>query len=539
MRVLFVLACVAGLASACGGPKCDASGVLQGNVFLRSDDDVRASAGCTTVIGNVTIGRTPSFIGPFDVNGPPPTSLAGLESLVEVAGTLTIEGVDEIETLDGLSGLQHVGGLVVRSNPRLTSLGAMSSLTSFGSFIVENNAALTSFDLAAVPPLPANTIVIFAPQVVVQNNPRLPECEAVILGRRVGSGCTCAGNEPAPGTLTVASAADIAAFEGQTCIVGDLNVLDSDLTTLTGLEALTSVTGALNIRQNSALTSLDGLEGLRGQLTSLVIFDNDSLTNLTALDGLGTASSLDVSSNSSLQSLDGLDGLVSISDSIVVARNPALADVDGLAALTAGIAGRLTIKDNATLTSISGLRGIRFVRDGMEIANNPQLTSLDGLVGLLQLGDYGTGDVIISNNIALTSIDGLSNVTGFIGGDLFIGGNYALTTLDGLDALTQVFGNLRISGLPAGVGGSAVIGVLENLGGLGQITSVSGALIIDNNPALNSLGGLDALVTVTQGLAVRDNPALSQCAVADFAARFPGATCDCDGNLDCIIPGGP
>ena len=62
------------------------------------------------------------------------------------------------------------------------------------------------------------------------------------------------------------------------------------LTSLTGLDNLTSIGGNLGIRNNNALTSLTGLEGLTSIGGFLDISHNAALTSLTGLDSIDAGS---------------------------------------------------------------------------------------------------------------------------------------------------------------------------------------------------------------------------------------------------------
>merc|ERR1712134_246152 len=61
--------------------------------------------------------------------------------------------------------------------------------------------------------------------------------------------------------------------------------IGENVTSLKGLEGLTSVGGDLDIWNNAQLTSLSGLEGLTSVGGYLSIYDNDQLTSLAGLEG--------------------------------------------------------------------------------------------------------------------------------------------------------------------------------------------------------------------------------------------------------------
>ena len=77
---------------------------------------------------------------------------------------------------------------------------------------------------------------------------------------------------------------DLAALSGCTEITGDLDIINTTLTSLTGLESLTDIGGGLDIWENPALNSLDGLENLTNIFGDWLLIDgNSSLTDLCGL----------------------------------------------------------------------------------------------------------------------------------------------------------------------------------------------------------------------------------------------------------------
>ena len=86
------------------------------------------------------------------------------------------------------------------------------------------------------------------------------------------------------------SSGDIAALSGCTEITGNLTIDDSTLTSLTGLNNLTSVGGNLEIIWNNFLTSLTGLDNLTSVGGNLTISVNHHLISLSALTNLTTVS---------------------------------------------------------------------------------------------------------------------------------------------------------------------------------------------------------------------------------------------------------
>ena len=179
--------------------------------------DMTALAGLTEIGNALTIYGSSSL-----------ASLDGLHNLTRVGGVVTIGGNAQLENLDALAGVEDMGSLQVRSNPRFTSLSGLARLAPLGSqgslgegLFVDSNGALTELGLNAL--------------------------------ERVDGGID----------------------------IWDNAVLRS----LAGLETLTSVGGELTVRMAGALTSLDGIENL-ASVGAVSIFDCPKLVSLRALASL-------------------------------------------------------------------------------------------------------------------------------------------------------------------------------------------------------------------------------------------------------------
>lgn len=293
------------------------------------------------------------------------------------------------------------------------------------------------------------------------------------------------------GDVTVRSALDMRALEGCTSIVGSLTISAPGLTTLTGLESLTSTGGDLRIGPNDALANLDGLSGLTRVGGTLFIGGaargswpggggNPALTSIAGLRRLESIGrGLAIHDNTSLTGLAGLEGLKSVGTQ----RNMWI--------------GSLSIKGNAALRDIEALKGLGSVESDIDIDGNKALTSLRGLDG--QTENRGERGVYISDNKALAGLDGLGSLATVEHG-LTVRLNPALETLEGLKSLTTV-----------------------------------GTLDIGANQALTRLDGLQKLATVKRKLTIHDNRKLPECQADDLVSRIgKGAreeACDrCSGN---------
>jgi Leucine-rich repeat (LRR) protein len=106
------------------------------------------------------------------VNGSRQSTLAGLGGLKTIERSLDITGSD-LRDLDGLSSLETVGTWIfITENPELTSLQGLSRLSSFG----------------------ADQVMA---ELIIENNPVLPQCQVAELYERFGLLATGLGNDEA------------------------------------------------------------------------------------------------------------------------------------------------------------------------------------------------------------------------------------------------------------------------------------------------------------------------------------------------------
>ena len=109
------------------------------------------------------------------------------------------------------------------------------------------------------------------------------------------------------GFYTITDAGSLRTLSGFTSITGDLLVRDTALEDLAGLECLTSVGWDLRIQGTNSLTSLTGLEALTS-VESLTLRYNESLTTLDGLDALyGVFDEVKIRSNDSLPDCEACD----------------------------------------------------------------------------------------------------------------------------------------------------------------------------------------------------------------------------------------
>jgi hypothetical protein len=223
-------------------------------------------------------------------------------------------------------------------------------------------------------------------------------------------------------------------------VTGHLSVYDTDLVDLTELSCLTSVAGGITLWRNTELTSLHGLERLTSVGEDVFVSYNSSLASLSQLQGLTEVpGALRVEGSPSLTSLQGLENVTSVG-ALSIELCDGLTSLEGLGDL-AEVEGLFRIYDNPNLASLQGLSILHEIGGDLELVSNSSLASLDGLDELAEVG----GDLIVQGS-ALGSLDGLHSLVA-VQGTLSIQRNELLTSLDGLKNLANIERDLQIGGL--------------------------------------------------------------------------------------------
>ncbi len=107
------------------------------------------------------------------------------------------------------------------------------------------------------------------------------------------------------------------------------NTGDSDITDLSPLNQIISITGALKI-QNTKLVSLSGLDNINS-IGGISILENANLTNLEGLENIAwIGGTLFIGTNDDLTDISALHNITSIEGRLNVNFNPKLISLEGL-----------------------------------------------------------------------------------------------------------------------------------------------------------------------------------------------------------------
>ncbi|MEM6430070.1 MAG: hypothetical protein AAF708_12585, partial [Deinococcota bacterium] len=314
----------------------------------------------------------------------------------------------------------------------------------------------------------------------------------------------------------VENQAELEALRGCEIITGDLAVVGStDIVNLEPLNSLLEVQGFLSIFENSALTSLAGLE---------------NLTSVRGRFGLARTGSITTGGNDVLSSIDSLANLATIGGDFYFRLNNSLPSLS-LPSLTS-VGGNINIARNSSITSIAfdslvSVGGNIIIGDG----NTPFVgvnaaTSID-FGNLTSLGD----SLNIEVNLSLESVD--FGMLSTIPGGLIIAGNDLLTQIN-FDSLTTIAGNVNFGTVDAGGNDSFV-----SLAGLDNLTFIGGWLFIIANDSLTTIGALANLRTVGDNINITSNDALLSLAGIENIAGYDNdnrVNISENENLDCTPP---
>ena len=221
-----------------------------------------------------------------------------------------------------------------------------------------------------------------------------------------------------PGDVTFTSQAEVNAFVAQypdcTQIAGDLTIDGFDVTNLSNLGNLTSVTGDMNLYMVNSSASLTGLQNIT--TVGGRVFIEFQRPNVDYLSGLSSVGGL-VVAGAGITNLNGLSNISGhIPGNLEVFNNP-MTNLNGLNNISS-VGNDLLINFMHGLTNLTGLNNITSVGKSLAIHFNNNLTSLDGLNNLTTIGDVNlfNSGFSLRGNPLLTNISALENVSNIVRG---------------------------------------------------------------------------------------------------------------------------
>lgn len=263
---------------------------------------------------------------------------------IDIEGDVIINGSD-INDLSPLSNLETIGGDLeigqnnVYTNEQLTNLSGLENLITIGEDLrLFYNMVLS--DISAL-----SNLQFIGDAIMIEDNPTLSSIAA--LGNIIEIGELCLRLTPLITTLTELISLSV--------IRDEIDIDESNLSNLAGLENITSLNEDLNLSNNESLVSLEGLENLVKVAKEFTIKGNDMLIDLTGVESLDSVGTCRIQNNSLLETLHGLNHLSYIGGDSY-------------------LSGYTYIAGNDILTCISALNPATLATGQLSIVYNPQLS---------------------------------------------------------------------------------------------------------------------------------------------------------------------
>ena len=555
---------------------CGDTGVFNGDVTIRTQEDIDALRGCRVIDGDLIIRTDASTLDFSPLDGLQTitqdfvirqnlslTSVSGFGALSRVGGVLSIFLNEALTSVPSFPQLRRVvDGIFIDDNTSLASLTGFGALESvFGGFSVSNNASLTSITgFGALES--AGDFSIF------NNNALLSfsgfgQLKEVGTGGRIGGSFRVSGNE----SLTSFSGFEQLSKVGSG-ILGGFEISDNpSLVSIPAFNALTNVGGSSGpftptffISNNDALPSISGFESLAvvepNVDVSLSISDNDALVSIAGFDSLSSDGfrggmsrindndifdctvppqsnlpflPVDESTGNLVNCPTGNGGGSEIEDDVTIRTQ---ADLDALEGVTK-IGGSLVVSTDAASLDFSPLDELQTVTRNFNISDNGALLTISGFDRLETVG----GAFVISQNPALTSVPEFGQLNG-TGLRLDISDNASLTSISGFGQLEVVGFNRDFNALDEAGFRITNNASLTSISGFGQLDIVFTVLVINANASLTSISGFSDF-SVEDGIAIINNSSFD-CSVAPQEnlpfLPLDGGTDSSFGNLvDCPI----
>jgi hypothetical protein len=438
-------------------------------LFVRSA--LERLSGCTTLYGSLFIGDTTNI----------DSLLPGLANTVNITGSISLQNLPKLTSLDGLQNLERVDGSLTFAN-----LSILADVTHRLERLVFVGRNFTLKDLPLLPELP------------------LPALSSSLV---VG------------GTLSLSNLPNITSLYPLSSVALTPNVSRVELTQLHGLTSLEGLpdlsnTQSFSLRQNNRLTSVQGVRVAQGLPSTIDILDNFLLASLSLSPGGDCLFDAPHYNNKGV--------------AIVISRNPSLAYVHCTGSVGPSHLASLSLVDNALLTDFTAFHTVTHLSGALRVARMHSLRLFVNMNAVQAI----EGDVVFDDNGALTnvSMEALASVGGsveFTSNVQLIGVTTPLLASIGSSLVVRL--NSRLSRLGA-TSHSFV-----------SLAFVGGSLTFDSNPRLLTVRAFaSALHTVSGEIVFVANPELCASTVRDMFA--PVATSaltvtgsGADGSVVCSI----
>jgi len=495
-------------------------------------------------------------IGSLTITGTEINNLFGFTNIEIIQNSLSIFNVTHLTNLDDLSDITTVGGNIeISSNSDLINIDGLSNINSIGyDLLVENNNNLSTCcvieDLATLVTNQGNSVVVSNNAdgcnslSEIETECVLPQCPPSFIEFNSQAEIDqFVIDYPYCSNLTngvFISGEDItnlSAFSNVTSVNGHFSIYCcNNLTDLTGLENLTTVSDNLVINTNEALTNIEAWGNVTTVGGYFIVINNDVLTNLNGLTNLNSVNHILIQFNDVLESLNGMSSLSTINSSVRISDNNMLADL-GSFPYVGEIGTFFIAENNQSLTNLNGFASLLTIGGALRLVNNDALTDISALAYVYNFS-YDL-EVVENDNLSnccilefmASLVDGNYPVTIENNGEncnslaeIVIecndlpecpDGDIILSSQQDVDQLgmyypncTEIAGNISITGND-----------ITNLDGLTNIQQVLGNISITNNPLLTNLDGLSNIQNFATNLTVTNNLNLADCCVLEDIAE--------------------
>jgi len=461
------------------------------------------------------------------------SDLSGLSGMTSI-DHLVLDQIETLQTLSGLENMQQIGFLALKRNDLLTDISALETLASIDmTTIIENNPLLSVCDYDFI----CELLEISPSDITVSGN----DIGCSSLAELTDS---CNPGECPASDVYLESQSDIDAFFALFPNCTELNVSVSitgdDVTNLNGFTNIAHILGgnSLYISNAGNLNDLSGFQNLM-EVGDLEIINCDQLTDLSGFANLSTLNTLTLSGNEILSDLNGLANLETSAEQITIIENPNLAvcDFDFVCNTIFDDLNLVTISDNDTgcntlsevFFACNNEEMLECPIDDVQIFDSQEDVDLFGL--LFPSCTIFPGEIqILGNTITdLTPLASLEEVGTLI---LSFGNFENLSALNNLLTINHII--IEDCGIESmnGLNENLSIGTLEiganndfdDCAGLEFLTSLEKLILQES--LLRGLEGLEQLNEVTDSVIIRDNSRLKDCKIEYLCNILPGSGVD-------------
>lgn len=402
---------------------------FQGDFIEPTLDELKTfyDNGYTYVDGDMKIGP----LGGVD-------NLDYLSNLDSVFGSVIINDIPLLTSINGLNKLKKVGGSLQVSNTKINYSNSLISLESIGGHLFLQNAEVLNQEDNSLGEL-KNVGGEFRISRNLYNGPNKMPALEFIGGSFSPSGTVYGLNhlKYIQGSLTLLSIIP-KVHEGFRNLerVGELHIQNSDFLNLDFLNHLKRVDGKLEISYNERLVDYSGLDSLQFVGGDFLFIGNTGIITGEIFKSLiEIKGDFILASNKSTSSFSGFNSLIS-SKKISIYYNDFSGVFNALNSLSS-VKGIISIRNNKYIEHIHCFNNASSISGDIDISDNNELMSIQCFENLELLD----GNIIISENLNLLQIvkmEKLSSIYGYINVDH----NYRLEGFNSLPELEFIGGEM-------------------------------------------------------------------------------------------------